>query len=331
MYAPGDPRWDGEETTALYPSARLFRQPTAGDWKSVIEQVAFELRPHGADLHSLPNTASPLDCGPSVPRRREPGVKPAPPPLLLNAPCKYGRMSFHPNDHYIGRALHLYGEYSESEAELLNAALQPGDTVIEAGANIGGLTAAIAARVGPGGSVLAFEPQPHYFALLNYNLGGRENVTVREEALGATQETIEIDGIFLDRVHAPGWAGGGRTHLVFQTTIDELSVDPSLIKIDVDGQELDILKGAEATIQRARPFLYVENDKPAQYPDLLPWIEAHGYRIYQHYAPLFSPRNYAGYPVNVFGKIVSAMIFCVPKERYLARDFPERFGLQRLA
>jgi FkbM family methyltransferase len=241
-------------------------------------------------------------------------------------------MSFHPNDHYIGRALHLYGEYSQSEAQLLAAALEPGDTVIEAGANIGGLTAAIADRVGPAGSVIAFEPQPHYFALLNFNVGGRENVIVREEALGATEvDAIEIEGISLDAIHAPGWTGSGRKHLVFQATIDRLEADPSLIKIDVDGQELDILKGAEATIQRARPFLYVENDKPAKYPDLLSWIEARGYRIYQHYAPLFNPNNYAGYRVNVFGNIVSAMIFCVPKERFLPRDFPERFGLQRLA
>lgn len=312
MYAPGDPRWGSSGSdTALYPWARLFRQPTPGDWTTVIEQAT-------AALSGFEH------C-------RERTGQPAPPPLLLNAPCRYGRLSFHPNDHYVGRALHLYGEYSQSEAELLGAALQPGDTVVEAGANIGALTAAIADRVGPAGSVIAFEPQPHYFALLNWNVGGRENVIVREEALGATMDSIEISGIVLDKIHAPGWKGGGLTHLVFQTVIDELSVNPALIKIDVDGQELDILKGAEATIQRARPLLYVEDDKPARYPDLLPWIEARGYRIYQHYAPLFNPNNYAGYRVNVFGNIVSAMIFCVPKERFLARDFPERFGLQRLA
>jgi FkbM family methyltransferase len=317
MRTPGDPRWGnpGMET-AIYPSAQLFRQREPGDWRTVIDWVHAPLL-DAAYRHSEKAHGS--------------TGEPAPPPLLQNVMCRYGRMTFHPNDHYIGRALRYYGEYSESEAELLRAVLKPGDTVIEAGANIGGLTLAIADVVGPAGGVIAFEPQPHYFGLLKANTSTRsETVIVREQALGSAITPIEIDAIELENVHAPGWQGTGGKIIVQQTTIDTLYVDPRLIKIDVDGQELEILEGAEDTIERARPFLYVENDKPERYPELVPWIARRGYRMYQHFAPLYNPANYAQNHVNVFGKIVSAMLLCVPKEIYMPEDFVRRFKLQRV-
>ena len=58
--------------------------------------------------------------------------------------CRHGRMVFLKHDVYIGRSLELYGEYSESEAEVFTQLLRPGDVVIEAGANIGAHTVHIA-------------------------------------------------------------------------------------------------------------------------------------------------------------------------------------------
>jgi FkbM family methyltransferase len=313
MFARRSARWKSERP--LYPSARLLVQGTPGDWEPVIEQVRLALT-EAAQKHLLTAHGS--------------SQKPAPPALLQTVHGRYGGMTFHPNDHYVGRSLRQYGEYSEAEAELLRAVLQPGDTVIEAGANIGALTVAIADMVRSPGQVLAFEPQDAYFDLLNWNAGRLCNVIVYREALGNAFTPIQLAGIELEAVHAPGWKHEARQATVQQLTIDSRGSCPALIKIDVDGQELEILEGAEATIERARPFLYVENDKPDVYPNLIPWIDAHGYRIYQHFAPLFNPRNFAGNPVNVFGKLVSAMLFCVPKERFMPEDFVRRFNLQRV-
>jgi Methyltransferase FkbM domain len=99
-------------------------------------------------------------------------------------------------------------------------------------------------------------------------------------------------------------------------TIDSLNLTAcDLIKIDCDGPELAILQGAEATIARCRPVIYCENDKPEKYPDLMPWLIRHEYRLYQHYAPLYDEDNFRKNKVNVFGNIVSAMLLCVPQER----------------
>jgi FkbM family methyltransferase len=270
-----------------------------------------------------------------------PHIEPRDNPVISYGDCRYGSMFWLRNDHYVGRALELYGEYSESEVELLRKVLQPGDIVIDAGANIGALTIPLSRIVGPTGKVYAFEPQLAYFDLLNgretylqlYNVatirGDLEAAEVHFKALGSRVDTITMRCVETDKIHAPGWESTGSEYQVSQITVDSLELKRcDLIKIDVDGQELNILKGAEETIGRCRPFLYVENDKPEQYPDLIPWIHSHDYRIYQHFAPLYNPDNFRANPVNVFGKLVSAMILCVPNER---KDVhPGEWGLSRI-
>jgi hypothetical protein len=100
------------------------------------------------------------------------------------------------------------------------------------------------------------------------------------------------------------------------------------IKIDTDGSEMAVLRGAKDTIMRCRPVLYVEFDRPEQYPDMLPWLDAHGYRIYMHNARLFNPQNFAKNHVNVFGNLVSKMLLCIPQER---KDRPGEWGIDGIS
>src|SRR4051812_48350593 len=80
--------------------------------------------------------------------------------------CRHGQMLFLKRDQYIGRSLDLYGEFSELEAEIFTKYLQPGNSVIEVGSNIGAHTLRLARLVGPQGTVYAFEPQRLLFQLL---------------------------------------------------------------------------------------------------------------------------------------------------------------------
>lgn len=74
--------------------------------------------------------------------------------------CRYGPMLFNRFDSYVGRSFDLYGEHCEAEAALLRSLLRPGDTVVEAGANIGAHTIAMAQILGAAGRLIAFELQP---------------------------------------------------------------------------------------------------------------------------------------------------------------------------
>lgn len=96
---------------------------------------------------------------------------------LKLAACRDGVMLFNPLDSFVGRSLDLYGEFSRGEAAVFDQIVAPGDTVLDVGANIGAHTLWMARRVGPAGSVIAFEPQRAVFQTLcaNMALNGMTN------------------------------------------------------------------------------------------------------------------------------------------------------------
>ena len=102
------------------------------------------------------------------------------------------------------------------------------------------------------------------------------------------------------------WAAICPGAAVQQMTIDGLKLPAChLLKIDVAGMEADVLAGAEQTIRRWRPVLYVENDRPEKSAALIRQALGLGYRLYWHLPRLFNPHNYFGVTENIFGTIVS--------------------------
>ena len=105
---------------------------------------------------------------------------------------KYGKIIYNARDRYIGRSLSVYGEYSHNEAELYRQLLRSGDTVIEAGANMGSLTIPLARFVGESGKVIAFEPQRLIFQILagNAAINSLTNVYAYNKGVGAKCRTL---------------------------------------------------------------------------------------------------------------------------------------------
>lgn len=87
--------------------------------------------------------------------------------------------------------------------------------------------------------------------------------------------------------------------------------------------ELKAILGAQKTIRRLNPYLYVENDRPDQSELLIEMIYNLGYKMYWHTPPLFSPANYLGNPQNIFGQIVSKNMICIHKSIQQQVDCPE--------
>ncbi len=302
----------GEESE-WYPSARVFRQNGSDRWDDLIEKVTKKLYARAARHRR---------CAPA--RNYTVAGSSADAESLAVKPCRYGTMTFYRTDHWIGRSLDLYGEWSEGEVELFRQILKPGDTVIEAGSNIGALTIPLAQIVGETGTVHAFEPQKEIFDQLESNTNQYRNISLRNSAL--TAEYCRLDCARMDAERVCNLGGcevslhqrGELTVPVPGEPVDGLFQDSSisLIKADVEGMELDVLKGAEQLIMRCRPLLYVEDDRHENRSALYSWLHAHGYRIYRHTPPLYSPDNWRNYRVNVFGRTVSINLLCVPKERY---------------
>src|SRR5438067_6170352 len=108
--------------------------------------------------------------------------------------------------------------------------------------------------------------------------------------------------------------GSRQGEIVPLVTIDSLDL-PSchLIKIDVEGMELDVLEGANRTLQQFRPLRYVENAQPEKSPALIAYLLALDYRLFWLEPPLYRSDNFFGDTENIFESAVSADMVCVPR------------------
>lgn len=235
--------------------------------------------------------------------------------------CRHGMMKFMPHDVYIGRALELYGEYSEEEVAFLTGLLTPDDTVVEVGANIGAITLPLARAAK---WVYAFEPQAPLHEILRDTLDANsvDNVTTKRCAIGREFGTACIPPLEYAAENNFGGISLGDTGTpVAVETLDSYGFEQvRLLKIDVEGMEADVLAGAQETIQRCRPLIYVENDRSEKAAALIRELRALGYRLYWHKPRLFSVKNYRHVASNVFGNVVSMNMLCVPNEEALSFD-----------
>jgi FkbM family methyltransferase len=235
--------------------------------------------------------------------------------------AKRGIFMFNRNDLFIGRSLDLYGEWCESELLLLGNYIRESDVVLDVGANIGTHTIAFAEMVGRTGRVHAFEPQSSLFHLLcgNIALNCLDNVRAYRKAVGSGDGEIK-----LPELPAPNTpfnygavslsmpCGGEKVELVPLDSLDLTSC--RLIKIDVEGMELEVLEGAKKTVEKLQPLLFVENNTIDQSPRLIDGIFRLGYRAYWQVSPYFSEYNFFGNTENVFSKYrPEANLICVPK------------------
>jgi FkbM family methyltransferase len=248
--------------------------------------------------------------------------------------CRYGQMLYNFRDIYIGRSLELYGEYSEGEVELFRTFVQPGQVVVEVGANIGVHTVFLAGQVGRKGAVVAFEPQRIIYQTLcaNLALNNIPNVHCFNTALGAAPGSVFVPPInYWELGNFGGVPLGGYTEgeSVTLFTLDSYNLSPChFLKVDVEGMEEQVLRGAAKLIAEKRPILYVENDKPEKAASLPRYIDSLGYTMYWHRPPYFNPANFFANQENVFGNGYSVNMLCVPKERNITVQGLDRVEVQ---
>lgn len=235
---------------------------------------------------------------------------------------RHGPMLALTGDRYVTRSLALYGEFSPGEARLFEQLVKPGMTVVEAGANIGAHTVGLARACAPG-PLYAFEPQQRVFQILcaNLALNGVANARAYPEACGAADGYVVVPDI--DYGIEENFGGvpvalpetGAKGLRARVTAIDSLQLPAChVLKIDVEGFEIEVLRGARETIKRCRPVLYVENDRAAHQQTIISLIHELGYRQYWHTPPLFSPDNFNGVAENAFPGTVSINLFGIPAE-----------------
>jgi FkbM family methyltransferase len=224
------------------------------------------------------------------------------------------------NDMYVGASLRKYGEFSSGEAEIFRQIVQPGMVVVEVGANIGAHTVELSRFVGSNGLVFAFEPQRLMFQILcaNLALNSCTNVHAFSMAVGDRPGQIMVPALPPDRIS--NFGGLSLVNRDFGDSVPLVTLDSydlkklAVLKVDVEGMEANVLRGAAATIRRLRPIIYVENDRQERSAELISTLLEMEYRLYWHLPSMYNTNNFAGDPENIFPGLVSINMLCVPQE-----------------
>lgn len=227
--------------------------------------------------------------------------------------CPLGRIAYSVNDYYVGRSFLHYGEFSGLEANLFRQLVKPSDFVIDAGASMGAHSVLFARLTTDAGVVLAFEPQESSFYNLCANafLNSLINLKCYRAALGAKPGAIGVP--YLDPRRLQNLGGlklGGEVGHVPVMTIDSLDL-PRLdfLKIDCEGMEPEVIKGARKTIEKFRPRIYCETQAPNVEGSTIEELQVRlgelGYtHLFMHLPPLFNAANPNGVTANFIGENV---------------------------
>lgn len=214
------------------------------------------------------------------------------------------RFDYNPTENFPGVGYHLMNMGSENMElmwilhQFLKDKKYP--VVIDVGANIGAFSVQVADAIFPlNGTVYAFEPQRQIYQMLcgNLALNSVDNVYAEKTAVGSSNKPITVPKVDYYKPASFGSVGltgefddvgqdldFGNGELVDQIIIDEYFKDIdhiSIIKIDVEGMELDVVNGAINTINKHRPLMYIEYYK--QYngaTELKTLIESLGYKTF---------------------------------------------------
>jgi FkbM family methyltransferase len=144
---------------------------------------------------------------------------------------------------------------------VLRKSLRPGSVFVDVGANIGLYTRLASRIVGPSGRVYAMEPQPAALRLLQANARDLPNTTILPLAIG--EQSGEMEFFIKEKGDTSSFDpdGAASSVRVPVSTLDrELSTAArvDLVKIDVEGFEMEVLRGAVETLRRHRPLVCFE-------------------------------------------------------------------------
>jgi len=190
--------------------------------------------------------------------------------------------------------LWAFGRYEPHLSELFGRLVKPGDRCIDVGANVGVHTVRLARLAGPGGEVIAVEPDPDVIrrARRNVALNGLGNVRLVHAAASERAGTMSLyrpgpqdTNRARASLHHHSYLTGEST-TVPVVSVDDLCADApvALIKIDVEGHEAAVLRGAADTIARHAPSLVFEY-VPELFGDVAKspfgWLAERGYMMFR--------------------------------------------------
>jgi FkbM family methyltransferase len=199
-------------------------------------------------------------------------------------------------------AIYLANIYERQTRAALRRLVTPGSLVLDIGANIGAHTLSLARLVGPAGQVLAFEPTDYAFRKLSRNLELNPELAPRVTTYHCFLTSADAEpvpsGIYSSwplakeaGLHAKHLGREMRTEAAHARSVDSVLAEHpgrtvQLVKLDVDGFECDVLRGASRMLSTMRPVFvmelapYVLVERGASLNEMLSFFVPNGYRFF---------------------------------------------------
>lgn len=195
---------------------------------------------------------------------------------------------------WLQQQIYFFDAFDERGLLFLKRNLKEGDVFVDVGANIGGYTLVAARLVGETGKVIAFEPVKFVYDRLCFNIDLNKlgNVSAEKSALYKESGTLTL--------HVSDRENMGMSSIFHHDTesgqtekADAIALDDyiktsgikkiKLIKIDVEGAELEALKGMQRILRDLRPIIIAEvsdevlQNDPARKQETIGWLKGMGY------------------------------------------------------
>jgi FkbM family methyltransferase len=214
----------------------------------------------------------PLQHGRGIPRLLKPFLKPFVPVWVSVEPAVC--MLLDPND-LISRVILETGAWDQASWLAIQRHLGSGATFVDIGAHEGYCSLKAAQVVGPSGQVIAIEPNPEMVRALRDNIqaSGASVITIEPVACSDSETTMDLftaaesntGSSSLSKTNAFLGGSAGRVHPVAARPLDAIIRENGVrrvdvLKIDVEGAEFQVLKGAQETLALYHPVLLVELD-----------------------------------------------------------------------
>lgn len=169
----------------------------------------------------------------------------------------------------ISSALYLVGFFESEETKAFLQIMKPGDTFIDIGAHIGYYSLLAKAIGGDKSRIVAIEPTPSTFAILQDNLKNKENTILLNIGLYSSPGNIEFNDFGIQYMCLNSIKEArldqrivGKKMVIpvksLDSLVEELKIIPSVIKIDAESAELDIIEGGTHTLSSYNIKLFLE-------------------------------------------------------------------------
>jgi FkbM family methyltransferase len=191
-----------------------------------------------------------------------------------------------------GPNAYWFGTYEVERLRALANAVSPGAVVYDVGANVGIYSLLVSLLAGPSGMVYAFEPLERNLLYLrrHLTLNKIQNCVVLEAAVCNREGTRSFS--------AASWSSS-MAHLSAdgEISVPSTSLDsciygerhfrrPDILKIDVEGAEMEVLEGASRVLTETHPAIFLEIHGTQLHADCREFLSAMGYRIEEEYGRL---------------------------------------------